>query len=431
MGPGGGNDRPGQVPAHHAPAGRNCRAYLYSRWMGSYARQQTDVAGMEKDTLTMEVFSFNRVEIDIGALQTNFQSIQKIVGQQVQVMAVVKSDAYGHGLLECAQALYRVGARHFGVAEVWEGVALRRAGLEGEIIILLGGSPEAYEEIITHKLTPVVYDVDFITGLSHAAAGKSCEVGVHLKVDVGMGRLGVLPAEVESYVSLIKRLPGITLSGLMSHFPVADETGAVEKTREQLSHFRNILAALQTKEAGPVVAHIANSAALIYFPDTHLDMIRPGISLYGYFPDASPVRAGNVFPELQLQPVMSFKSRVVQIKELEAGCGISYGHTFVTRRKSRIAVVPVGYADGYLRRLSNRAEVLIGGRRAPVCGRVCMNATMVDITDLPPVHTGNEVVLMGRQENEEISADEIAQWLETISYEVLCLIGSFNNRVYV
>ena len=389
------------------------------------------MAGMEKDSLTMEAFSFNRVEIDIGALQTNFQSIQKIVGQQVRVMAVVKSDAYGHGLIECAQALYRAGARNFGVAEVWEGVALRRAGLQGEIVVLLGGSPEEYEEIISHKLTPVVYDVDFITGLSHAVAGKNSEVGVHLKVDVGMGRLGVLPAEVESYFSLIKRLPGITLSGLLSHFPVADETGAAGKTQEQLANFRNIMAILQTKEAGTVVTHIANSAALIYFPDTRLDMIRAGISLYGYYPDASPVRARNAFPALQLKPVMSFKSRIVQIKELEAGSGVSYGHTFVTRRKTRIAVVPVGYADGYLRKLSNRAEVLIGGRRAPVCGRVCMNATMVDTTDLPPVHAGNEVVLLGRQENEEISADEIAQWMGTISYEVLCLFGSFNNRVYV
>ena len=386
---------------------------------------------MEKDPLTMETFSFNRVEIDISALQANFQSIQQTVGPHLIVMAVVKSDAYGHGMLECAQAIYRAGGRTFGVAEVWEGVALRRAGLQGEIVILLGGSSETYGEIINHMLTPVVYDVDFITGLSDEAARQNKEVRVHLKVDVGMGRLGVLPAEVESYVSLIKRLPGITLSGLLSHFPVADETGAVKKTQEQLSYFRNILATLKKREAGSVVAHIANSAALIYFPDTRLDMIRPGISLYGYFPDASPARAKTAAPALQLQPVMRFITRVVQIKELDAGCGISYGHTFVTRRKSRIAVLPVGYADGYLRKLSNRAEVLIGGRRAPVCGRVCMNATMVDITDLPPVHSGDEVVLLGRQGDEEITADEIAQWMETISYEVLCLFGSFNDKVYI
>jgi alanine racemase len=386
---------------------------------------------MEKDSLTMKAPSFNRIEIDIAALQANFQNIQHTVGEQVSVMAVVKSDAYGHGLVECAQAIYRAGGRTFGVAEVWEGVALRRSGLQGEIVILLGGPPETYGEIISHKLTPVVYDVDCITGLSREAGRQNTEVRVHLKVDVGMGRLGVLPAEVEAYVALLKRLPAVTLSGFMSHFPVADETGGLVKTREQLSHFRNILAELKTKDAGPALAHIANSAALIYFPATRLDMIRPGISLYGYYPDASPARAKTAAPMLQLQPVMSFKTRVVQIKELDAGCGISYGHTFVTSRKSRIAVLPVGYADGYLRKLSNRAEVLIGGRRAPVCGRVCMNATMVDITDLGQVHTGEEVVLLGRQGDATISADEIARWMETISYEVLCLFGSCNEKVYL
>lgn len=379
----------------------------------------------------MQPLSCNRVEIDLSALQQNFQSIQSAVGQQVRVMAVVKSDAYGHGLVPCAQALYLAGARTFGVAEVWEGVALRRAGVQGEIVILLGGSAETYGEIINYNLTPVVYDVHFIAGLSREAAGRNAAVTVHLKVDVGMGRLGVLPAEVETYVPLINRLPGISLSGLLSHLPVADAAGETEKTREQLSCFRNVLAQLKSKKAGPVVAHIANSAALIYFPDTRLDMIRPGISLYGYFPDASPARAKSAAPALHLQPVMSFKTTVAQIKELDAGCGISYGHTFVTRRKSRIAVLPVGYADGYSRKLSNRADVLVGGRRAPVCGRVCMNATMVDITDLPPVQAGDEVVLLGRQGDAVILADEIAQWMETISYEVVCLLGTCNERVYI
>ncbi len=379
----------------------------------------------------MKPRSFNRVEIDTGALQANFQSIQQTVGQQVRIMAVVKSDAYGHGLVECAQAIYRAGGRTFGVAEVWEGAALRRAGLQGEIVVLLGGDSESYGEIIKYSLTPVVFDIDFITGLSHEAVRKNTEVGVHLKVDVGMGRLGVLPHQVESHVSLLKRLPGISLSGVLSHFPAADETGAVGTTQEQLALFRNVVTQLNIKEAEAVVAHIANSAGLINFPGSHLDMVRPGISLYGYYPDASPARAQASAPALHLQPVMGFKTRVLQIKELDAGCGISYGHTFVTRRKSRIAVLPVGYADGYLRKLSNRAEVLIDGRRAPVCGRVCMNATMVDITDLPRVLVGDEVVLLGRQGDENITADEIAGWLESISYEVLCLFGSFNERVYV
>ena len=379
----------------------------------------------------MQPLSYNRVEIDLSALQANFQGIRETVGQQINIMAVVKSDAYGHGQVECAQALYSAGARTFAVAEVWEGVKLRRAGLEGDIVVLLGGSPELYADIIRHKLTPVVFDVDFLTGLSDAAARMKMEVKVHLKVDVGMGRIGIMPDEVESYISLIKRLPGISLSGMLSHFPVADEIDSLEMTHTQLAQFKNVLADLKSKESGNIVSHIANSAALIYFPKSHLDMVRPGISLYGCYPDASPTRAKTAVPTLELQPVMSFKTRVIQIKEMAAGCGISYGHTFVTRRKSRIAVLPVGYADGYLRILSNRAQVLIGGRRAPVCGRVCMNATLVDVTDLPPVHSGDEVVLLGQQGDERITADEVAQWMETISYEVLCLFGSFNERVYV
>lgn len=379
----------------------------------------------------METHNFNRVEIDLAALRNNFLSIQQTAGSNVGVMAVVKSDAYGHGLIECALALCSVGARTFGVAEVWEGAALRRAGVDGDIVVLLGAFPESHDDIINHKLTVVVYDVDFITGLSRAAADRKTEVKVHLKVDVGMGRLGILPAEVESYVSLIKRLPGVTLAGVLSHLPVADEQRASEKTRQQVADFKNILAGIHEKKQGIFVSHIANSAGIIYFPGARLEMVRPGISLYGYYPDASPARANSAAPGLNLEPVMHFKTRVIQVKELEAGCGISYGHTFVTRRRSRIAVLPVGYADGYLRLLSNRAEVLIGGRRAPVCGRVCMNATMVDVTDLPPVHAGDEVVLLGKQGEAQISADEIAKWLGTISYEVLCLFGSFNEKIYV
>ena len=373
---------------------------------------------------------FNRVEIDTAALRNNFQRIRNTAGTHIRIMAVVKSDAYGHGLVKCAETLVGAGADTFGVAEVWEGVELRKAGINGDIVVLLGASRESCEEIIRFALMPVVYDVEFLTALSDAAARMKETVGVHLKVDVGMGRIGILPAEVGSYISLIRRLPNVSLAGLLSHFPAADEMDSLQATHDQLAEFKNILAELKSKETGRVVSHIANSAGLIYFPKSYLDMVRPGISLYGCYPGGSPSRAKSVAPELELLPVMSFKTRVIQVKELGPGHGISYGHTFVTRRKSRIAVLPVGYADGYLRKLSNRAEVLIKGRRAPVCGRVCMNATLVDVTDLPPVHPGDEAVLLGSQENASITADEMAQWMETISYEVLCLFGNLNVRIY-
>ena len=375
--------------------------------------------------------SFNRVEIDIGALQNNFTSMRERVGARVRIMAVVKSDAYGHGLVECSKALYKAGARTFGVAEAWEGVALRKAGLKGEIVVLLGVSPATYQDVIRHDLIPVVFDGDTLDGLSRQAAKMKAEVGVHLKVDVGMGRLGVMPAEVEFYMAMIRRLPGVFPAGILSHFPVADEPDGSAKTLQQFSAFQHVLAKLQENSPEKYVSHIANSAALIYFPVSHLDMVRPGISLYGCYPDGSPTRGKALQPSLELQPVMGFKTTVVQVKELGTGCGISYGHTFVTSRPSRFAVLPVGYANGYLRSLSNKAEVIIGGRRAPVCGRVCMNACLVDITDLPPVRTGDEVVLMGRQADEIITADEIGGWMDTISYEVLCLFGSSNERVYL
>jgi alanine racemase len=375
--------------------------------------------------------SFNRVEIDIAALQNNFANIRERVGSAVKIMAVVKSDAYGHGMVECSKALFKAGARVFGVAEVWEGVALRRAGVSGEIVILLGGSPETYEDIIRHDLTPVIVDADILDGLSQQSARMNANVGVHLKVDVGMGRLGVRPAEVEFYMAMIRRLPGVFPAGILSHFPIADEPDGSDKTLQQFSVFQDILAKLQNNTSEKHVSHIANSAALVYFPATHLDMVRPGISLYGCYPDASPARGLALQPPLELRPVMSFKTKVIQVKEVKTGCGISYGHTFVTSRPSRFAVLPVGYANGYLRSLSNKAQVLINGRRAPVCGRVCMNACLVDITDLGPVQTGEEAVLMGRQGPENITADEIGDWMGTISYEVLCLFGSSNERKYV
>jgi alanine racemase len=398
--------------------------------MGPFAFKQADVDGVEQSDIMTATLSFNRVEIDLSALQNNYRNIRETVGSGTKIMAVIKSDAYGHGLVECARALHNIGADTFGVAEVWEGVELRQNGLDGDIVILLGGSAESYADVIEHGLIPVVFDVDYLAGLSSEAVKMKEEVEVHLKVDVGMGRIGILPDEVESYVSLIKRLPGVRLSGILSHFPMADEIGSLQATHEQLSRFKEVIADIKLKDNDSVVSHIANSAGLIYFPKSHLDMVRPGISLYGCYPDGSPTRAKSEIPTFKLQPVMHFKTRVIQLKEVEAGYGISYGHTFVTSRQSRIAVLPVGYADGYLRKFSNRAQVLIGGKRAPVCGRVCMNATLVDVTDLPPVQRGDEVVLLGKQGEEEITADELAGWMETISYEVLCLFGNFNERVY-
>lgn len=367
----------------------------------------------------------NRVEIDLAALAANFQAIRDAVSPDVQVMAIVKADAYGHGLVPVADALYEAGARSFGVAEVEEGVLLREAGIKGEITVLLGAAAGFFPEIVEYDLQVVITDRDNLKALSGYCEKHRKKVEVHLKIDTGMGRLGVMPEEVSGYLDLLAELPGVPLSGVMSHFPRADEPDH-SYTEQQNRRFAEIAGGIRKRFPGAKI-HGANSAAIINFPETHHDLVRPGISLYGYFPD--PGMEGNT--TIQLKPVMGFKTRVIQVKEVPAGYGISYGHTFQTERPTRVAVLPVGYADGYLRRLGGRAEVIINGCRVPVLGRICMNACMADITDLDLVEVGDEVVIMGHQGKAEITADEIARWSDTISYEILCLLGSSNQRVYL
>lgn len=374
----------------------------------------------------MSSASYNNIKIDLAALRYNYDQIGKLVGDRVRIMAIVKSDAYGHGLLPVAEVLSDAGASTFGVAETEEGVCLRQAGCEGEIVVLLGAPAESFAEVIQYCLTPVVYDLANLAALSISAEKKGARVGVHLKVDVGMGRLGIMPSELKLFVDEIGRLPGVYLAGILSHFPLADSNQS-SPTLEQGRRFAGLAASIGTASDGEMVCHIANSAALIRYPETYFDMVRPGITLYGCYPGAESVLRGK----LSLRPVMSFHSRVLQVKEVPADFGISYGHTYVTGRLTSLAVLPVGYDDGYLRSVTGKAEVLINGHRARVLGRVCMNACLADVTDIPGVQPGAEVVVMGRQGDDEINADEIAGWMNTISYEVLCLLGGSNKRLYI
>ncbi|MEN8134715.1 MAG: alanine racemase [Thermodesulfobacteriota bacterium] len=368
----------------------------------------------------------NLVEIDLAALRGNYRSILAQVGDGVQVMAIVKSDAYGHGLIPVAKALAREGATTFGVAEVDEGVRLRQAGIKGEIVILLGVRPDAFSVIVEFALQPVVYDLEGLAALAAYAEQQERQVGVHLKIDTGMGRLGIMPDQLDRYLELLKELSGVRLAGILSHFPRADDREDRTQAIEQNQRFAEILAKVrQCCGSGP--AHIANSAAILNVSDSHYDLVRPGITLYGCY----PLPEEKISANLQLRPVMSFKTRVIQVKEVPTGYGISYGHTYTTKRPTRLAVLPVGYADGYLRRLSGRAHVIIGGQKVPILGRICMNACLADITDLDQVSAGDEVVLMGCQGGAEITADDIAAWSDTISYEILCLFGGSNRRLYL
>ena len=374
----------------------------------------------------MSIPSVNRVEIHLDCLQHNFRQIRKLLADHVEILAMVKAQAYGHGLEQTAAALRAAGARYFGVAEVEEGMRLRRAGIDGCIVVTLGPFQRSLEEIIGFDLQPVVFDRQGLDEMSKLAVKRQKAVAVHLKVDVGMGRLGIMPAGVRSLAEEIAKLPGLKLAGLMSHFPSADREEQ-SGTDDQLRHFKVIAEELSDLLPPGHLLHIANSAALCRSCNTHLQMVRPGIALYGCYPYSD----SELRQRLSLKPVMTFKSSVVQVKEVPAGSGISYGHSFVTKGHSRLAVLPVGYDDGYLRRLSNRAQVLIKGRRVPVVGNVCMNACIVDVSELAAVEAGEEVVLLGQQGADCIFADEIAGWMETISYETLCLFGSMNRREYV
>lgn len=365
----------------------------------------------------------NRVEINLNALQENCRAIQKRVGSDTKILAVVKSDGYGHGMIPSVQALSEVGVKAFGVAEVHEAVALRDAGVSGDLVVFLGVREAEYEEVVHFDLQPVIFDVRQLEELASFAARKEVQVGVHLKVDTGMGRLGIMPEELERYATIIRQEKSLFLAGLMSHFPCSD-SAEFTSTEEQ----NKLFGKLSTQIAGLAQSfsvHIANSAAVIRSPQMHWDMVRPGLSLYGCYPSE------ECRDLVDLKSVMSFKTEIIQVKDVPVGCGISYGHTFVTSRPSRLAMLPVGYSDGVLRSLSNRAHVLVHGKCAPQLGRVCMNVTVVDVTDIPGVQAGDEVVIMGSQGEKEITVDDIAGWMDTINYEVLCLFGNLNPRVYL
>lgn len=368
----------------------------------------------------------NRVEIDLSALRANFRQIRQQVGESVGIMAIVKSDAYGHGLVPVAKALFAEGVRTFGVAEIDEGISLRQAGVEGAIVVLLGVGADYFPEVVEYDLQPVVYDLDNLKSLAAWAAKSGRQIAIHLKIDTGMGRLGIMPEQVGSYLETLAGLSGLSLAGVLSHFPKADECCDQSQANEQNRRFAEILAGVRSRWVDSI-GHIANSAAILNVADSHYNMVRPGITMYGYYPFPEAKTGHNP----QLKPVMSFKTRVIQVKDVPAGYGISYGHTWITERPTRLAVLPVGYNDGYLRRLSGRAEVIIAGRRVPILGRICMNACLADITGLDQIKPGDEVVVMGRQGEAEITADELAAWSDTISYEILCLFGGSNHRVYL
>ena len=372
--------------------------------------------------------SLNRVQVSRSALVHNFEVCRRLAGGAA-IMPLVKADGYGHGMVDCARIFAAQGAAAFGVAEAVEGVRLREAGIAQPILVLAGVIPQTLAVIVEANLTPVVVDQAMLPELSRLAGLRQTTLGVHVKLDAGMGRQGVLPADFVALAQAVQTTANLRLDGVMAHFPLADDRQSANSA-QVLHTFVETTAALARLTSGKCRLHLANSGGLFYVAGACLDMVRPGIALYGYYPDGAAGRLTAASP--LLQPAMRFSTRVIQVRQVPAGSGLGYSQLFTTVRPSTIAVLPVGYDDGYLRVLSNRAQVMIHGQRAPVVGRISMNLTLVDVTDLDAsVQVGDEAVLLGRQGGEEIDADEIAAWMETISYEALCLFGKLNDRELV
>ncbi len=365
-----------------------------------------------------------RAEIDLAAIASNVQIARRLAGSATEVMAVVKADAYGHGVVQVARTALTAGATWLGVAIPEEAVALRSAGIRSRILVLGPIAPEQVPVTVAHDLDQCVSDLSQATALSRVAASRGCAVRVHVKVDTGMGRVGLPPRDVLRAAERMAGLPALRLAGLMTHFAESDADDPTF-TREQFARFEEVARTLRAAGVEIPLRHAANSAALVRHPETRLDLVRPGIMLYGCSP--CPTRRPG---DPRLASALRLRTAVSRIADLPAGGSVSYGRTFVAPRDMRIATLPIGYADGLPRLLSGRGHALVRGRRVPIVGRVCMDMTMVDVTAVPEVRPGDDTVLIGRQGAEEISADEVADLAGTISYEVLCRIGPRVPRVY-
>jgi alanine racemase len=364
--------------------------------------------------------------VDLSILASNYRAVRDALGPGVGVIAVVKADAYGHGAVPVARMLEGLGVRGFGVATVEEGIELRDAGVRSQVLVMGAAFGRDHREVIERELTPMVGDPGDVERFASAArAAGRVRQSIHVKIDTGMSRLGVTEPRFGELLAQCASHPSIRVDGLATHFASADEADP-SPTEEQLVRFVRCLDQARALGADPQVIHAANSSAALRFPRTRFDLVRPGIVLYGALPSLHLVAH-----DPGVRPVMSLVTRVNALREVPAGTAVSYGGTVILSRPSRIATIPVGYADGYPRSLSNRAQVIVRGRRAPVVGRVCMDLTMIDVSDVPGVEVGDPVTLLGSDGGETIRPEELAAWAGTIAYEILCAISKRVPRSYV
>ena len=362
-------------------------------------------------------------EIDLDALKYNFEGIRSVLEPKTKIMSVVKTDAYGHGYEECCKTLLECGTDAFAVATLSEAKQVRKVCPKTPVLILGTVQKDDMAELIRYDIMPSVSDTDNAEELSKEAVKAGKRVKIHIKADTGMSRLGFVAGAENTVGEILKisKLPNIEIDGIFSHFACADEENP-DYTRMQFDRFLRLVKELENVGVKIPVKHIANSAAIIMYPEMQLDMVRPGIILYGYYPSDEVDKT-----RLSIKPVMTVKSRITLVKQAEKGVGISYGKEYITDKPTKIATVPIGYGDGYLRALKNKAKMEFRGELFNVIGRICMDQCMIDVTSVNNIDTGDEVTVFG---NGKITADSIAKWLGTISYEVLCLVAGRVLRIY-
>ncbi len=367
-----------------------------------------------------------RAVIDLDAILYNMNSMHQNISEDTKIMAVIKADGYGHGAAEVAECIehldYLAG---YAVATVEEGLILRNHGIKKPILILGYAFPDQYDELIAADMRPTVFTREMAQELSQAAGEMGVDCPIHFAVDTGMSRIGYqVTEEAADEMAQIARLPHIMVEGIFTHFARADEADKTS-AEEQLALFEKMISMLEERGIRIPVKHCSNSAGIVELKEANMDMVRAGITLYGLWP-SEEVRRDII----DLKPALSLITHVAYVKDLEAGRAISYGGTYVTKRPSRIATIPVGYADGYARGLSNKGAVLIHGKRAPICGRVCMDQFMVDVTDIPEVKMGDEVILIGSAGEETITMEEVGELSGRFNYEFVCNLGKRIPRVF-
>lgn len=366
-----------------------------------------------------------KLTIDLEALASNVREIKEKVGPAVKIMAVVKSAGYGHDSRRVAQVVTENGADYLAVAVPDEGIFLRRAGFQHTPILVMGPTlPEEVLKLVKYSLAQAVSSVELVAEINREAMKANRTIPIHVKVDTGMGRIGLAPERVPGFMKKIAHFPNIWVEGIMTHLSSADDPDAKSFTQMQIETFKKTIADCELEGFAFPLKHAAASAGILHFPEAYFSMVRPGILLYGMYPDTS---GKDILP---LKPVAHFMTKIAHLKKVDKGIPISYSRTFYTSRDSIIATIPVGYYDGYNRLLSNKASVLVHGRRAPIVGNVTMDMTMLDVTDIPDVQIGDDVVLFGRQDDQEITIDELATLCNTIHYELIGNISARVSRVY-